>query len=253
MNLKDAKAHDPLWGGARIGPSAAILGAVLLLVGTYLHPSQADPNVPLAAFTEYAADHTWIASHLMQLFGVVLMAAALVLVTRRMMDGPAADWAVCGMAGAIASMALTAALQAVDGVALKVMVNTWAMTPEPGKAAIFQAAFGVRQIEIGLAGLTSMLLGLTITIYGVAFLIDRRFARWIGTLAIVGGAPTAVAGVVITETGFSDLAMIINMVAGSLLILWMAALGIYAWRRSPAPTPALGPRNLAIPASQSEI
>jgi hypothetical protein len=215
-----------------IGPIAAIIGAVLLFVGTYLHPMDADPNVPLAAFTEYAADHHWVASHLMQLSGVVLMVAALVLLSRRMADGPAAEWATLGMTGAVASLATASALQAVDGVALKVMVDSWAATPEPGRAALFHAAFGVRQIEVGLASITSLLLGLTASIYGVALLIDRRFPRWIGALAIVGGAPTAIAGVVIAYTGFSTLAMVINMPANSLLILWMIALGAYAWRRS---------------------
>ena len=32
----------------------------------------ADPNIPIAAFTEYAADHHWVASHLTELFGVRL-------------------------------------------------------------------------------------------------------------------------------------------------------------------------------------
>jgi hypothetical protein len=40
---------------------AAISGALLFLVGTFLHPMEADPNVPLAAFTKYAADLNWIA------------------------------------------------------------------------------------------------------------------------------------------------------------------------------------------------
>ena len=218
--------------GSRIGPIAAISGAILLFVGTYLHPMDADPNVPLAAFTEYAADHHWVASHLMQLFGVLLMAAALTLLTRRLADGPAAEWATVGMAGAIASMAVAAALQAVDGVALKVMVDRWAATPDPAKAALFHAAFGVRQIETGLASMASLLLGLTASIYGVALLIDRRFPRWIGVFAIAGGVPTAVAGIVIAYTGFSELEMEINMPSSSLLLLWMIALGIYGWRRS---------------------
>jgi len=218
--------------GSRIGPIAAISGAILLFVGTYLHPMDADPNVPLAAFTEYAADHHWVASHLMQLFGVLLMAAALTLLTRRLADGPAAEWATVGMAGAIASMAVAAALQAVDGVALKVMVDRWAATPDPAKAALFHAAFGVRQIETGLASMASLLLGLTASIYGVALLIDRRFPRWIGVFAIAGGVPTAVAGIVIAYTGFSELEMEINMPSSSLLLLWMIALGINGWRRS---------------------
>ena len=91
---------------SRIGPIAAIAGAVLLFVGTYLHPTSADPNVPLAAFTEYASSGHWVAIHLMQLFGVVLIAASLVLLSRRMADGPAAEWATLGAAGAIASVAI---------------------------------------------------------------------------------------------------------------------------------------------------
>jgi len=34
----------------------AVVGALLLLAGVWLHPSQADPQDSLAAFTEYAAD-----------------------------------------------------------------------------------------------------------------------------------------------------------------------------------------------------
>jgi hypothetical protein len=222
----------PRQPGSRIGPIAAISGAVVLFVGTYLHPMDADPNVPVAAFTEYAAAQHWVASHLMQLCGVALIVAALVLLSRRMADGPAAAWAALGMSGAVASLAVAAALQAVDGVALKVMVDAWAATPEPGKAALFHAAFGVRQIEVGLASMTSLLFGLTAALYGIALLIDRRFPRWMGACAIVGGGATAIAGIVIAHTGFSALAMDINMPANALLILWMMALGAYAWRRS---------------------
>src|ERR1700730_4718029 len=64
---------------SRIGPIAAIAGAVLLFVGTFLHPMSADPNVPLAAFREDASSGHWVAIHLTQLFGGVLIAVSLVL------------------------------------------------------------------------------------------------------------------------------------------------------------------------------
>src|SRR6188472_1769752 len=51
----------------RIGAACAVAGSVVLFIGTYLHPMQADPNRPLEAFAEYAADRFWIASHLIQL------------------------------------------------------------------------------------------------------------------------------------------------------------------------------------------
>src|SRR5215211_5861474 len=40
----------------RLGPLLAVTGVGLLIVGTALHPMQADPAVTEAAFTEYAAD-----------------------------------------------------------------------------------------------------------------------------------------------------------------------------------------------------
>ena len=118
-----------------------------------------------------------------------------------MIDGPAAEWAVLGMMGAVACTALAGALQAVDGIALKAMVNSWAAAHEPEKAMLFQPACGVRQIEIGFASITGLLSGLTLTIYGIAFLIDRRFPG--GPFPMVRGAPLAVSGVVTAYTGFS--------------------------------------------------
>src|SRR5207249_1064005 len=74
-------------GASRIGATCAITGSVLLFVGTYLHPMGADPNQAVAAFTEYAADNLWVASHLTQLAGVALMVAALLLLAHQLRMG----------------------------------------------------------------------------------------------------------------------------------------------------------------------
>ena len=42
---------------------------------------------------------------------------------------------------------------------------------------------------------------------------------------------TAIAGVVMAYTGFSGLAMSINMPSSSLLLIWVIALGVLFWRR----------------------
>jgi hypothetical protein len=217
--------------GNRLISIAAISGALLLFIGTWLHPMQADPNDALAAFTEYAGDSHWILSHLMQLAGIALMATALVLLSRLMGTGPADAIAFVGAAGATASLAVGAALQAVDGVALKAMVNAWASAPATEKRMLFYSAFAVRQIEIGLAAMTALLLGITASIYGIALLKDSRFPKWLGVPAIVGGVPTAIAGVAIAYTGFSDLSMNINLPSTTLLLLWMISVGVYLWRQ----------------------
>lgn len=119
-----------------------------------------------------------------------------------------------------------------DGIALKAMVDAWAAAPPAQKQMAFYAAFAVRQVEIGLASVTSLLFGLTVSVYGVALLADRTYPRWVSGLAIAGGVPTAVAGVVMAYTGFSGLAMAIDMPASSVLLVWMLVVGVFMWRRA---------------------
>ena len=78
--------------------------------------------------------------------------------------------------------------------------------------------------------MTALLSGLTISIYGIALLRDLRFPKLLGVLGIVSGVATAIAGVATAYTGFSDLAMNINLPANSLILCWMIALGVYVWR-----------------------
>jgi hypothetical protein len=192
----------------------------------------ADPNEPVAAFTEYAADPWWVASHLAQLAGVAAMVAAVLVLTEQLEASGRLCGARIAAGGAIASLALTAALQAVDGVALKHMVDAWAAAPAAQKEVAFHAALAVRRVEIGLASMVSLLFGLTVTGYGIALLVDHTYPKWIGGLAIVGGVPTMVAGVVMAYTGFSGLAMALSMPAGYILVVWMVTLGVLMWRRS---------------------
>lgn len=219
---------------SRVGAACALVGSVLLLVGTALHPLGADPNEAAAAFTEYAADRLWITSHLTQLAGVVLMGTALLSLAQQLEAGHGAAWARIGLAGAIASITLAAALQAVDGIALKAAVDAWALAPAAQQDAAFHAAFAIRQVEIGLASLLGLFFGLTMTVYGAALLAARTYPQWLGGLALLGGAVTAVAGITMAYSGFSGLAMAINTPGSSLLLVWMLALGACMWRRGGA-------------------
>src|SRR5947199_3559450 len=110
---------------ARVGAVAATGGALTLFIATLLHPMTADPNDPPAAFAEYAADRLWVASHLGQFLGVAALGVALVALAATMEAGTPSAWARIGVVGTAASVATAAALQAVDGVALKVLVNRW--------------------------------------------------------------------------------------------------------------------------------
>ena len=159
------------------------------------------------------------------------MVAALLFLAQQLESVSGTGWSRIAAGGAIASLAATAALQAVDGIALKVMVDAWAVAPAAQKEGAFHAAFAVRQVEIGFASMLSLFFGLTVTVYGVALLVGPTYPKWMGGLAIAGGVSTTVAGVVMAYTGFSGLAMAINMPASAVLLVWMLTLGVLMWRR----------------------
>jgi len=216
---------------SKAGATCAIAGAALLCAGTYLHPMEANPNEPVAAFTEYAADDFWIASHLMQLAGVASMVAALLCLTTVLEVRRGSGIARVAAGGAIASLALAAALQAVDGIALKNMVDAWAAAPASQKGEVFHAAFAVRQIEVGLASMAILSFGLTTTLYGVALIGARIYPTWFVALAMASGVPMIASSVVMAYSGFSGLSMAINMPASAILLVWMLTLGVLMWRQ----------------------
>src|ERR1700736_2986958 len=105
--------------------------------------------------------------------------------------------------------------------ALRVMVQNWATAAATQKDIAFQSAFAVRQLEIGLASVLSLLLGATATLYGVALFDGLTYPRWLGGLAIVSGVPTSLSGVMMAFSGFSELEMAINMPASLMLLIWV--------------------------------
>jgi len=212
---------------SRIGLFSAISGVILLSVGTFLHPVPLNPNDAPTAFVEYAADQWWVLSHLMQWIGIVFLVGMFVLLTRRMANGSGADWAYLGMAGAIGILAVSSALQAVDGLALKILVDAWAAAPNNEKATLFQAAFGTRQIEIGLASIATILTGITVCVYGISLVVDRTRPKWLGLLGIIDGGLLMASGIATAYTGFSGTAMTLSMPSSTLLLAWVILLGFF--------------------------
>lgn len=166
---------------------------------------ESDPSDAPAAFAEYAADQLWVWSHLGQFIGVALLGTALIALASTFEPGRPAGCARIGLAGTAATIAVAAALQAVDGVTLKIMVDRWATATGEARTLAFEGAFAVRQIEIGLASLFSFLFGLTSATFSVAMLQSTRYPMWLGTVGLAGGIGTVATGAAQASMGFSDL------------------------------------------------
>ncbi len=216
----------------RIGSISAIIGPILLLIGTFLHPMQADPNDHVAAFREYAADNFWITSHLIQFFGMFIITVGLVGLYESIKEERGGSLALLGLIISICSLSVFAVLQAVDGITLKAMVDNWVSASETDKIISFNSALAVRNIEIGIAGMFSMLSGISFLLFGLSISISGTYPKWLGWIGAIGGLASLVGGLVMAYTGFSSLAMNINMPSGIVMIIWLIIIGIIMWKKS---------------------
>ncbi|HZN24291.1 MAG TPA: hypothetical protein VFB75_08680 [Burkholderiales bacterium] len=222
----------------RFGGVALIAGVVVLVAASMLHPMEADPNDSAAAFAEYAADRLWISTHLIQLGGAFMMTAGLIAFSWKLRTGRAAPWALVAGTAALTSLAAAAALQAVDGVALKALVDRWHTAPLEARAPIFEAAFAVRQIEIGLASVATIFFGVGVVLYGVAILFDVYAPNWVGVFGAMSGSITLASGIGLAHAGFSSTAMGVNMWSTLLALLWCLCVAVVLFRDSTGATPS---------------
>jgi hypothetical protein len=235
-SIPEDSAHDG--GVLRFGALAATAGFVLQLVASAWHPGSAPPNDSELAFHEYAMSSTWEIVHIGQFVGGLLVAIALVAISRAVgRGGMAGGLAMIGGTAAVVWAAILAVQLAVDGVALKATIDSWLAAAPSDRQAAFLVADGVRAIEKGLSSFFLLVNGLSLFALGMAVSIGRRFPRPLGWFGVAAGVGYLAGGVVAAYTGFSPEA---EGILGSALlpsIVFLAVLSIAMWRlggRTPA-------------------
>lgn len=230
----------------RMGAIAFLAGVVIIIVSTLFHASSEDLMDNPVVFAVYAEDDLWIASHIGQFAGVILVFScgfvALFGLLARSESGTASALAWFGLVTAIITSSTFTILQAVDGIALKIAVDTWyAIPPFPSpssadagegeKAITFRVAEVIRWTEIGINSYFRMLQGTVAIIFGVAITKSALLNRWIGAVGIFAGAATVIAGVGIAYVGFAPLPLV-GDVSTVISFAWLAILGIFMWRKT---------------------
>jgi hypothetical protein len=133
-------------------------------------------------------------------------------------------------AGAIiATGAIWAALQAVDGVTLKQAVDAWVAASGTEEAARFADAETVRWIEWGLQSYFRVLLGVAFLLLGAAAVLSRLVPSWIGVLLMVGGLLSLAVGFSVgyagLESGFQDVVGLAFQLAVFVFIVGLLVVG----------------------------
>jgi hypothetical protein len=138
-----------------------------------------------------------------------------------------------GLALAIMTASAIAILQAVDGISLKMAVDSWVATPTEEKDITFRVAEGIRFIEYGTNSIFRILQGTVAVIFGIAIIKSKLLSRWIGGAGVVIGAVTIYAGLEVAYLGFGGLTTMIG-ISTIIYFIWVGILGGFMWKKSMA-------------------
>jgi len=224
-----------------MGSVAFLAGIVIFMVSTIgFHAGTRNPMDNPAVFAVYAQSDPWIAAHIGQFAGLMLIYGGGFVALHRLLvkseSGIASALAWFGLVTAILVASTYAILQAVDGIAQKLATSSWYAIPpsstagsqEEEKAIAFRVAEGIRWTEIGINSYFRMLQGAVGIIFGVA-IAKSALSRWIGAVGIAVGIVSIAAGVVTAYIGFSEP---VSNIWAVTLYLWIIILGIFMWRKT---------------------
>jgi hypothetical protein len=223
----------------RIGSITFIAGIIIAIVSTAIHPSREDPSNHPLVFAEYASDDSWVAVHIGQLVGGIMVFAGGFVALHHLLiqseSNTASILAWIGLALAIMTASAIGVLQAVDGIALKMAVDSWVAAPSEEKATTFMVAEGIRLIEYGTNSIFRIFQGTVAIVFGGAIVKSRLLPRRIGGAGIVVGVITIYAGIEVAYFAFGY-ANIGGLRGISMVIyaIWVIVLGGLMWRKSMA-------------------
>jgi hypothetical protein len=222
----------------RLGSIAFLAGLIIIIVSTEFHASTEDPTNHPLVFTEYADSDSWIAAHIGQFAGGIVVFAggfgALYRLLAHSESGTTSALAWLGFAVTIVAASTLSVLQAVDGIAFKMAVDSWANAPAQEKAAAFRVTEGIRWTEIGTNSIFRILQGSVAVIFGVAFAKSAHLSKWIGGTGVLTGAVTIAAGIEVAYIGFASSHIGLGAISMIIYFIWVGILGIYMWIKSMA-------------------
>jgi hypothetical protein len=216
----------------RVSAVVLFVGELLFGVTGYLHPAHEPANSHAAVFAEYASSTNWTLVHLGQFAGMLVIIAGLLalFMALNVRSGITGLLAQGAAVSAVVTLAIYGLLQAIDGVALKQVVDAWASAPEAEKAARFASAEAIRFLEWGGRSYQDFMLGITFILFAIVIIATARIPRLLGVLVGLTGIGYIVQGFVVGAEGFSVNNGTPTLFAYVVWLVWSIWLLIFAWR-----------------------
>jgi hypothetical protein len=225
--------HDEDRTMYRLGGIAAVVGALLGMVGNLVHP--ATPLDDQGGVAGVIADsRLWVPVHLAIVIGIVLMLGGLVALRHSMRGGRAGALARYGLVAAVVGGTVGLVLVILDGVAARQLAQEWAAT-SPGDRAIALGLVHVNEtMNFALASLFNLTFAATTFIlFGLAVVYSQAYPRWLGWVAVGAGVLSVVAGTIQAAVGApSDASRGLTILGPTVITLWLLYVGVLLLRQA---------------------
>jgi hypothetical protein len=209
----------------RIGAGAAFLGVIAQLAAAMLEPARVGDADE--AIRTVAESDPWTPRWLVHLAGIVLLVAALAVVTRTFADGPAREWARVGQPLLAVAGALGVA-EVMVGAGLKDLADGWAAAAPEAKLPYLTAFEGAWNDTVNLDFGAIFVFGLYLGTLAAAILAGYEYARWLGWTC-AAAAPLLLVGIVLELRSVVGTALV--LVGNVLFFVVLVAMGRTMWRK----------------------
>jgi hypothetical protein len=216
----------------RIGGAAAILGALVGLVGNLNHPETPGTIDPEGTARVVAESQNWVPVHLGLILGFLLMLGGLVAIHHSLSVGLPGVLARFGLVAAIVGTTVGVVILTIDGFASKHLAKFWPSTP-PDLQATALGSFRTEQaVDFALLSpLNLVFSGFTFVLFGLAAALSQVYPRWLGWIVVVAGLGGAAAGVIQAYMGMpTPFSTAMGIGAPTIITLWLLVMGILLGR-----------------------
>lgn len=214
-----------LW---RLAAPAAILASIGQLVVAFLIPYWNDPD-PVAGIGAILADERfWAAIWLIHVAGIMLIVLTFAIVTRTFTTGASREWSRAALPLIAVGGALGLA-ETLTGASLSQVADGWAAAAAADQAGYVAAYVGIGAAAVALDFGAILCVGVYLPMLGVAILVGRMYARWIGWASIVSGAMFTIG--ILAELAVPE-AGLLNFFGQLVFTAAMIGLGVSVWRHA---------------------
>ncbi len=215
-----------------LGGWAAIIGALLGMVGNLLHP-QTPIGDQLGTAEAIAGSGSWTTLHLIIVLGILLMLYGLFALYRTISGALPQALAQFGMLTAVTGITIGLLLVIMDGVGARQLAEEWSQaTPDQAATALLIVS-GNETINFSLASLFNFIFaGVTFLLFGLAVALDSTYPKWLGWVAAAAGMLSVGAGLVQAYAGEpSTASRNLTIIGPTVITLWLLVVGTSLVRR----------------------